>query len=212
MNKIVAIYKPKGPTSHDIIDQLRKVTGIKKIGHAGTLDPLASGVLVVGIGREATKKLDQEVKKEKEYLAVVRLGSYSTTDDEEGEKTRIAVRNIPTANDIKKVLRKFIGQINQMPPDYSSVKVNGRPAHRRVRKGEVVKLGPRQVEIKKIQLLKYNWPNLEIRVTTGPGAYIRSLARDIGRELEVGGYLADLERVRVGEFVKDKAKRLNLVE
>lgn len=200
MEGIFAIHKPKGPTSHDIIDQLRKITGIKKIGHAGTLDPLASGVLVVGIGREATKKLGEVVKKEKEYTATIRLGEESTTDDAEGEKKKFGIIKIPTLDKIKKIIKKFQGEIMQTPPVYSAVKIKGRPAHRRVRKGEKIELEPRQVRIKLIELIKYNWPTLKLRVVTGPGVYIRSIARDIGRELQVGGYLAELERTRVGQF------------
>jgi tRNA pseudouridine55 synthase len=200
MQGIFAINKPKGPTSHDIIDQLRKITGIKKIGHAGTLDPLASGVLVVGIGREATKKLGEVVKKEKEYLAMVRMGEESTTDDAEGEKRKFGVTEVPTLENIKKIIEKFQGEIMQTPPVYSAVKIKGRPAHRRVRKGEKIELAPRKVVIREIEIIKYKWPNLKLRVVTGPGVYIRSLARDIGKELGVGGYLAELERTRVGEF------------
>jgi len=200
MQGIYTIYKPKGPTSHDIIDQLRKITGVRKIGHAGTLDPLASGVLVVGIGREATKKLGEVVQKEKEYVATIRFGEESTTDDAEGEKKKFSVEEIPTLDNIKKIIEKFQGEIMQTPPVYSAVKVHGKPAHRRVRKGEQVKLEPRKVLIKEIELIEFNWPDLKFRVVTGPGVYIRSLARDIGKELQVGGYLAELIRIRVGEF------------
>lgn len=205
MNGIYAINKPVGPTSHDIIDQLRKKTGIKKIGHAGTLDPLASGVLVVAIGREFTKQLDELVQKEKEYIAKIKFGYNSTTDDEQGKKEEIKVTKQPTQENIAKVISKFIGEIKQMPPVYSSVKVGGQPAHRRMRKGEEVKLGERDVTIKSIEILGYGWPYLEVRVICGPGVYIRSLARDIGRELKVGGYLASLVRTRVGDFGIDKA-------
>jgi len=204
---IFAVYKPKGPTSHDIIDQLRRKTGIKKIGHAGTLDPLASGVLVVGVGREATKKLGDVVKKEKEYLAKIRLGMTSTTDDEEGEKVgrngtdyRISPTKIPKLEEIRGVVAKFKGEILQTPPIYSAIKLKGTPAYKLVRQGKTPKLEPRKVLIKEIEILKYEWPYLELRVVTGPGVYIRALARDIGEELKVGGYLTELERTRVGDF------------
>lgn len=201
---IYAVYKPKGPTSHDVINQLRRETGVKKIGHAGTLDPLASGVLVVGIGREATKQLASVVKKEKEYLAKIRLGMTSTTDDDEGVKTEIKiVGKIPTLGEIKKTVAKFQGEINQTPPVYSAVKVKGKAAYKLARQGQTPKLKPRKALIKEIEVLKYRWPYLELRVVTGPGVYIRALARDIGEKLEVGGYLADLERVRVGDFVSE---------
>ena len=205
MQGIFAIYKPKGPTSNDVLEELRKITGIKKIGHAGTLDPLAEGVLVVGIGREATKKLNDLVKKEKEYLAKIRLGVESTTDDAEGEKKEIKVSKIPSLDEIGKVISSFEGEILQTPPIFSAVKVQGKEAYKLARKGKIPKLSPRKVEIKEIKILKYRWPHLELRVITGPGVYIRALARDIGKKLGTGGYLSDLERVRVGDFTKERS-------
>jgi len=205
MNRIVGIYKPLGITSHDVIDRVRSVTGEKKVGHAGTLDPLATGVLVVGIGREATKKLGQVVKKEKEYLALVRLGMTSSTDDEEGEKKEAFKIQIPNHKQIEEILKIFVGEIEQTPPLYSAVKVNGKAAYKRARKGEKFSLKMRKVEIKEIKVIDYKWPELKLCVVTGPGVYIRSLARDIGEKLGVGGYLKNLERVRVGEFRKDNA-------
>ena len=203
---IVGIYKPKGPTSHDIVDQVRKITGEKKVGHAGTLDPLAEGVLVIAVGRQSTKKISTIVKKEKEYIAQVKLGETSTTDDEEGEKTKQEVSTNPGLNDIEKVLPQFIGQIQQIPPVYSAIKVKGKKAYQEARKGKLMQLEPRQVEIKEIELFNYDWPYLELRVVTGPGVYIRSLARDIGQALQVGGYLASLKRTRVGDYTIDLAK------
>jgi len=200
MEGIFAVYKPKGPTSHDVIERLRKETGIKKIGHAGTLDPLASGVLVVGVGREATKQLATIVKKEKEYLAVIKLGETSTTDDEEGQKKESPISKKPNYKEVERVVQKFEGKILQTPPAYSAVKIKGKEAYKLARRGQKPNLGPRPVEIKEIKILKYQWPYLKLKVITGPGVYIRSLARDIGRELETGAYLAELERTRVGDF------------
>lgn len=205
MEHIIAIYKPKGPTSHDIIDEIRKITGEQKVGHAGTLDPLAQGVLVVGIGREATKQLSTVVKKEKEYIAEITFGEESTTDDAEGMKTRWNVKEPPSQEIIKKTLAKFIGKIMQTPPAFSAIKIKGKAAYKRVRKGENIKLESREVEIKSIEVLKYEWPHLTLKVVTGPGVYIRALARDLGEELGVGGYLSDLERTQVGEFRKENA-------
>ncbi len=241
---IFAVYKPKGPTSYDVIRQIKKIIGKdKKIGHAGTLDPLASGVLVIAIGREATKKISKYTEKprrpqasivnegvgaptetsaEKEYVAKIRLGETSTTDDEEGEKTShtlspelvegMQYRDPSTPlrsaqeimiTNIQKVLPPFIGKIQQIPPAYSAIKINGEEAYKRIRKGEAVAMKPREVEIKSIEILDYKYPFLTIKVITGPGVYIRSLARDIGEKLGVGGYLADLERTRVGDFKKE---------
>lgn len=204
IGKIFVIYKPPGPTSHDVIDEIRKITGVKKVGHAGTLDPLARGVLIVGVGREATKKLNEIVKKEKEYIAVIKLGEESSTDDEEGEKV---VRNVEVVRDVgivKNVAMSFVGLIEQIPPAYSAVKIKGRKAYELIRKGIDPELKPRKVEIKEIEILEYKWPLLKIRVVTGPGVYIRALARDIGRKLGTGAYLYDLERIRVGNFTKDE--------
>lgn len=204
---IAAIYKSKGPTSHDVINELRRLTGIKKIGHAGTLDPLARGVLVVGIGAKATKELGAIAAKEKEYVAVVRLGAESETDDEEGKKFPIS--SVPvTRGKIDVIMRMFMGKIQQMPPIYSALKIKGTAAYARVRRGETVIMKPREVEIKEMEMVSYVWPNITLRVVTGPGVYIRALARDIGRALGTGGYVADLERTRVGEFTKDTALML----
>lgn len=208
---IIPIYKPIGPTSHDIIDQIRKITGQKKVGHAGTLDPLAKGVLVIGIGRESTKKLGELVQKEKEYLAQIRLGQFSTTDDAEGEKQPVKITRIPELGDIKKALQKFEGTINQVPPLYSAIKIGGKPAYKLARQGKIKQealLKSRKVEIKKIQLVKYHWPFLDLKIITGPGVYIRALARDLGKELKTGGYLAKLERTRVGQYTKTQAYTL----
>lgn len=194
---IIPIYKPKGPTSFNVISQVKKATGIKKVGHAGTLDPLASGVLVIGIGRNSTRKLFQELEKEKEYEVLIKLGETSTTDDEEGEKT---VWEVPQVPRVSRALEKFIGEIWQMPPIYSSVKRGGVRAWKDAREGRKVILGKRQVLIKEIEILDYTYPLLTLRVLTGPGVYIRSLARELGEELKVGGYVKELKRTRVGEF------------
>jgi len=212
MHTIFAIYKSKGPTSHDVVERIRKITGIKKVGHAGTLDPLATGVLVIGVGRQATKQLGKIVKKEKEYIATITFGEESTTDDEEGEKKKWIIKDPPKQKQIEDIIHEFIGEVMQVPPVYSAVKVGGTAAYKRVRRGEVVHLEGRRVLIKNIHIIKYKWPVLILKVTTGPGVYIRSLARDIGKQLNVGGYLADLERTKVGEFTKEKSLTISQFE
>lgn len=210
---IVPIFKPKGPTSFQIISQVKKITGIKKVGHAGTLDPLASGVLVVGIGRDSTRKLFSELEKEKEYEVLIKLGETSTTDDEEGEKMVWEVGEAPKELKVSKVLEKFIGEIWQMPPIYSSVKRGGVRAYEDARLGRKVVLGKRQVLIKEIEILEYSYPLLRLRVLTGPGVYIRSLARELGEALKVGGYVKELKRTRVGEYrIEDCAEIDSLKE
>jgi len=200
---IVGIIKPKGPTSNDIVQKVKKITG-KKVGHAGTLDPLASGVLVLGIDKD-TKRLNEVVKKEKEYVATFKFGAYSTTDDEEGEKTEIEVKETPNREKIEEIVKEFIGEISQIPPKYSAVKIKGKEAYKLARKGEDVSLEPRIVKIEKIEILGYDYPLLEVKIVTGPGVYIRSLARDIGEKLGVGGYMAELERTRVGNYTKENS-------
>ncbi len=205
---IFAVYKPKGPTSYDIVEKIKRITGEKKVGHAGTLDPLARGILVIAVGREFTKKISSEVKKEKEYLAKIKLGMNSPTDDEEGEKEIIDVKEEPSLESIKKIVYKFKGYILQVPPKFSAVKVKGQKAYKLARKGKEVELKSRKVEVKEIEILDYKLPYLKLRFVTGSGVYIRSLARDIGRELGTGGYLYDLERTRVGDFTKEKCVAL----
>jgi len=201
------IYKPKGPSSYDIIRQIKRDAVDKKVGHGGTLDPLASGVLVVAIGREFTKQLDNVVKDQKEYIANIKLGESSTTQDEEGEKTQISIESEPALAQIKETIQKFIGKIKQIPPAYSAMKINGQRAYKLARQGINPDIKEREITIYEIELLSYNWPILEIRVVCSSGTYIRTLANDIGSDLATGGYLKDLIRTRVGEFdIKDSIK------
>jgi len=196
----IAINKPKGLTSHAVVAAVRKITGEKKVGHAGTLDPLATGVLVVGVGREATKQLWEDPGDRKGYRATIRLGATSETDDAEGKiEERIGVKK-PSKKSIIEVCQMFVGTIQQQPPYFSSVKIGGTPAHRLMRQGRKVKLGKRTVEIYSIELLDYSWPLVKLAVETGSGTYIRSLARDLGEALGTGGYLAELTRTYVGDF------------
>lgn len=208
MEGIFAVFKPLGMTSHDVVDIIRKKTGVKRVGHGGTLDPLAEGVLVIAVGRENTKRLDEFVKGEKEYIATVTLGQTSTTDDEEGNKQNVNIKIIPSKENIEKVSKLFVGNIMQTPPIYSSVKIAGKPAHRRVRAGQHVELTPRPVTIHDIKIIEYAYPVLKLNVTTGPGVYIRSLARDLGEKLGTGGYLSHLLRSRVGTFTIKTAQPL----
>ncbi len=208
---IFGVYKPKGISSFGVIARLKRVLQIKKIGHAGTLDPLACGVLVIAVGREATKQIAEQVQKEKEYIAVIRLGQTSTTDDEEGEKTINDIKTETKISEIESVIKKFIGEISQIPPAFSAIKIGGKRAYKMAREGKEVIMQARPALVKEIEILDYVWPHLKLRIVTGPGVYIRSLARDIGQELGVGGYMADLERTRVGDFTKDEALDLEKI-
>lgn len=197
---IFPIYKPSGPTSYDIIRQLKKITGIKKIGHAGTLDPLAEGVLVVGITRQGTKQLNQLIKKDKEYRAEIILGATSDTHDVQGKIKQNKEVSPPDFNQVEQVLLEFKGSIKQVPPKHSAVKISGIPAYRLARKGKDFKLKAKEVVVYEIEILKYEYPKLEILAHTGSGVYIRSLARDLGKKLNTGAYLDALKRTKVGEF------------
>ena len=211
MEGIFAVNKPIGMTSHDVVNLVRKKTGIKRVGHGGTLDPLATGVLVIAVGRENTKKLNEYVKGEKEYVAEIKLGFNSATDDEEGEKTLRQAQGKPNPTEklIKQTLKKFVGKIQQTPPLYSAIKIAGKEAYKYARKGKTVELKPREVEIKKIELLSYKYPILKLKIVCGPGVYIRSLARDIGEKLKTGAYMSGLTRTRVAEFTLENALQLD---
>ncbi len=198
------IYKSPGPTSHDVIDELRKITKIKKIGHAGTLDPSAEGVLVVAIGKEYTKKIEKYTDSEKEYYAEIELGKISTTDDLEGEIEVIKDIDPPSEKEVKETLKKMEGIINQIPPVYSAIKVSGTRSYKLARKGEKPRLSPRSVVVKSIDLVSYNYPEISINVVTESGVYIRALARDLGRKLSTGGVLCKLIRTRVGDISLDR--------
>ena len=200
------LHKPSGPTSHDIVQRVRRITGERKVGHGGTLDPLAEGVLVIGVGRDSTKKLHELLKEaEKEYVATIELGKVSSTDDSEGLLQITGDAMVITKQQIESAINQFTGQIQQTPPRYSAIKIRGIPAYKLARKNADMDLGQRTVEIKKMDLIKFNPPFLTIKVTVSPGTYIRSLARDIGAYLGVGGYLKELTRTRVGDFNLDES-------
>ncbi len=204
MNGLLNINKPLTWTSMDVIRKLRRITGIRKIGHAGTLDPLATGVLLVCIGK-ATKKINDLMTTKKEYIANIDLSAFSNTEDREGELTPVDVQKIPSLEDVQKVMLTFIGNIEQTPPLYSAIKIGGKPAYKWAREGKKVPISSRTVTIDSIDLLKYSYPMLQIKIQCGKGTYIRSLARDIGKKLNTGGYLTDLIRTQVGTYKLDTA-------
>ncbi len=201
--------KPPKKTSHDVIDLFRKITKIKKIGHAGTLDPFATGLLILGIGREATGKLEKFLKLDKEYIARIKLGEISNTFDRTGKIKKLQVKKIPTEKEIKKNLREFLGEIYQTPPLYSAKKIKGKKAYELARKGKKIELKPQKVKIYEIKILKYNWPYLKIKINCSSGTYIRSLANDIGKKLTCGAYLEELRRTKIGDLSVEKAKKLS---
>jgi len=203
-------WKPKGISSNGFLKQIRKITGIRKVGHAGTLDPLAEGILVVGIGK-GTKLLTDITGAEKEYLAIARLGVTSETDDEEGIKTEAEVTITPARADVLRALFSFQDETEQIPPGYSAIKINGQEAYKLARGGVSPIMKSRPAQIKEIELISYEWPFVSFRIVTGPGVYIRAVARDLGAKLGVGGYLASLQRIRVGAWTKSDITHLKEV-
>jgi len=202
---IFAVYKDEGKTSHDVVDAVRRVTGERRVGHAGTLDPCAKGVLVIGVGRAATKRLGEVAGTEKEYRTRIRLGWRSTTDDREGQKTPVEVAQFPSEDRVREALAAFLGIIRQQPPAFSALKIGGRAAYKLARAKKDFTLSARAVEAKEIELIRYEWPDVDVRLVTGSGFYVRSFARDLGEALGTGGYVLELERTRVGSFTKEQA-------
>jgi len=206
------INKPVGPTSHDIIDKLRRITSIKKIGHAGTLDPFASGLLIVAVGRQATKKISQYVKLDKEYVALLKLGAKTDTQDRTGKIEIIKEAKECEIEEIKKVLKKFTGLQKQTPPMFSAKKVGGKKLYELARKGIEIKREPVEINIYELELINYEWPIMEIRVKCSSGTYIRTLGNDIGEALGCGAYLEELKRTKVGEFLESRAISLEEIK
>jgi tRNA pseudouridine55 synthase len=198
------INKPRGRSSFSIVAQVRRLSGIKKVGHAGTLDPEAEGLLVVLLGKEYTKQAEKYSKLDKTYEFEVKLGEVSTTDDEEGDKTEVSGLK-PTKAEIIKALSNYEGEIEQTPPVYSAIKIDGQRAYKRARNGEEVEMPTRKVNIKSIELLDYKYPFASIKADVSSGTYIRSLARSIGEDLKTGAYCTKIVRTRVGEFSLDDA-------
>jgi len=202
---IVLVDKPAGPTSHDVVAKMRKLFNTRKVGHAGTLDPMATGMLVIGIGR-ATRLLGYFTAHDKEYLGTIRLGIVTTTDDAQGELvTQVSALHI-TDSEILETVRDFRGPIMQQPSAVSAIKIDGKRAYARVRDGEEINIPSRSVMINDLEIVSINKiPDLEVidvkvRVVCSAGTYIRALARDIGTQLEVGGHLTELRRTRSGVF------------
>lgn len=197
------VDKPVGPTSHKIVSMVRQGTSVRKVGHAGTLDPRASGVLVLCVG-PATRLSEYLSTSSKRYEAVVRFGSATETYDAEGDVVQQSDA-VPSLENIKSVLPEFRGEIQQVPPPYSAIKVEGKKAYELARAGEDVELEARDVTIQTLKVLDYKPPDLVLDVECSAGTYIRSLAHDLGGKLGVGAHLADLRRTKAGPFTIEDA-------
>lgn len=202
---ILEVDKPSGPTSHDVVDAVRRAAGTRRVGHAGTLDPFASGLLLILLG-PATRLAEYFLGMDKEYEATVLLGVETSSHDPEGE---IVSESRAWAglgeNDLERALDGLRGRILQTPPALSAKKVKGEAAHRRVRRGEKVELDPVWVEILDLRILQMDLPRVRLALRCSSGTYVRALARDLGRSLGTGGSLTDLRRTRIGSHSVDDA-------
>lgn len=208
MDQVVCVDKPKGWTSFDVVgkirSQLRQATGQKiKVGHAGTLDPLATGLLIVLIGK-ATKRQDAFMKLDKVYEVELKLGETSITADAEGERSIVSSHE-PSNQEVIRAVNGFIGTIQQTPPAFSAIKVNGQRAYKLARAGKEVTIEPRTVTIHAITALTYDYPYVRFTAKVSSGTYIRSLVTDIGNALNTGAYMTELRRVSIGSHTLNGA-------
>ncbi|MCB6413634.1 tRNA pseudouridine(55) synthase TruB [Faecalimonas umbilicata] len=211
LHGILNIYKEKGYTSHDVVAKLRGIVGQKKIGHTGTLDPDAEGVLPVCLGR-ATKVCDLLTEKDKTYRAVLLLGRTTDTQDITGEILGETDTDFLKEEEVEKAVLGFVGEYSQIPPMYSALKVNGRKLYELAREGKNVERKARTVCIREIHILKINLPRVEMEVTCSKGTYIRTLCHDIGEKLGVGGCMESLLRTRVGSFCLENSRTLGEIQ
>lgn len=211
---LVVVDKSPGMTSHDVVSRVRRLAGTRKVGHAGTLDPMATGVLVVGVNK-ATRLLTYLVGQDKTYEATIRLGETTSTEDAEGEILLRRYVAAVTRPDLDAAVERLSGDIMQIPSAVSAIKVDGKRAYQRVRDGEDVQLKARPVSIKRFEILDVRRPeggrtmDVDVVVECTSGTYIRALARDVGEALGVGGHLTALRRTRVGSFGLDTARTLD---
>lgn len=203
----ILINKPSGPTSHDVVDEVRFLSGMREVGHAGTLDPLAEGLLILLVG-SFTKKFQEFMKLSKEYEATLRLGIESDTHDAEGEIKLKKEFSIPIREEVENVLEKFRGKIKQVPPQFSAIKKGGRKAYEEARRGKELSLEARIVTVSKIETIWYKFPLLTLDFNVSSGTYIRALARDIGEALGTGAILLHLCRKAIGPYRLENAVRL----
>jgi tRNA pseudouridine55 synthase len=217
---LVLIDKPQGWTSHDVVAKLRKIAGTRRVGHAGTLDPMATGLLLIGVN-SATKLLTFLVGEDKTYFATIRLGASTITDDKESEVVAYASDDklqALTLESVEQALGQFRGSIMQVPSSVSAIKVDGERAYAKVRSGDEVKLAARPIEIANFEITNpprkvieegHSYFDVDVRVDCSSGTYIRALARDLGKALEVGGHLTALRRTRIGSYQVEQAQQLD---
>lgn len=204
LSGILVVDKPRGVSSMDVVRRVRRAGGGVKTGHAGTLDPLATGVVICCLGR-ATRSVEKLMSLTKVYEAQLDLSAFTVTDDREGAREEVAVETPPDEREISEVLEQFRGHVEQTPPIYSAIHVQGQRAYKLARRGEKVQMPSRIVRIDRAEMISYNWPLLTLRITCGRGTYIRSIARDLGQRLGTGGHLASLCRLAIGPYQLSRA-------
>jgi len=205
---IIVVNKPRGISSYGVVEKIRKAARIKKVGHAGTLDPSADGVLVVLLGR-ATKLFETISSATKEYHGTIALGRMTDTLDVEGKVIKLCPVPDLTEDEVKRKARDFIGWIKQVPPRFSALSIGGKRAYELARRGEEFTLAPRDVYIEEFEITKVSLPEIEFKVVSSKGMYVRSLARDFAYSLGSCGYLLRLTRTRVGQFLLDKSYEID---
>ena len=205
------IHKPTGITSHDVVDRIRRVLGIRKVGHLGTLDPLGTGVLVLAIGR-ATKSVKYFIDDDKDYRATILLGTITDTQDTDGKVVETRDYSAITKENVEGILKEFSGKINQIPPMVSAKKIKGERLYKLHRKGIEVPREPKEIEIYNLKIEGFSLPVVQIFLSCSKGTYVRTLCADMGERLGCGGCMSSLVRVRSGCFSLDDAHKLEDVE
>lgn len=213
MHGFILYDKPEGLTSHDVVNRIRKQTNEKRVGHAGTLDPFATGLLIIGVGREATREFSKLVGLDKTYEATFVLGASSDTDDKTGTITPIPFSKSITQEQIETALKQFIGDITQIPPAYSAIKIGGKKMYEAARAGKPLEAKPRRVTIFSIspRLHDSTTPRLSLSIHCSSGTYIRALARDLGKTLGTGGYVETLRRTHIGSYAIEEADPTKII-
>jgi len=214
---LLVVDKPSGWTSHDVVARTRRICGTRRVGHAGTLDPMATGVLVLGINR-GTKLLTYLVGCDKSYTATIRLGQTTVTDDSQGEVTQLSDAAQVSDDAVQQAVAELTGSIQQVPSSVSAIKVDGVRSYARVRSGDAVQLAARPVTVHRFEVVRRHTPagtrhtDLDVQVEVSSGTYVRALARDLGNALGVGGHLTSLRRTTVGQFTLEQAVSLEVLE
>jgi len=206
--EIILIDKPSGPTSFQVVSKIRKITGAKKVGHSGTLDPKASGLMILCTGKK-TKEMDRFINLNKKYSGIIRLGLSSPSMDIETECSEIPLPKNLDKNKILEVRDTFLGDIEQTPPMYSAIKVGGKKLYNLARKGKQIKREPRKIFIEKFEIDKIDLPDIYFSITCSKGTYIRVIADDFGKKLNTSGILLELRRTGIGDFKVEEAFSIN---